>query len=152
MTEDSKAEKSFNEAMRERNEGRILNAIQILETLTKDYPKKASFVGMLAGLHHEVGNYAKAVFNAKRAIELSHASELASRILFHASLGTGDIAGAFAEMARFRALRQSAEYDRILVEMEDSVTRDLQSRPHDDSLKDMLAHLREEMRNRPIRH
>jgi predicted Zn-dependent protease len=148
---DAEDEIQFNEALRLRRAGDPKQAIAILSDVRDRNPRKAPVVGMLAAIQYEVGDFASAARNARIAIDLSSKSELASRTLFHALFAVGDAAAAFCEVARFRSLRQSDEFERILVEMEADTLRDLQDKPSDPFLNELLGHLRKEMNARPVR-
>jgi len=153
MTEnfDSHDEKLFNEALRFRDEGNRTKAISILDELAKRRPKKAAVVGTLATLLYDVGEFADAATNARKAIALSSKSELASLTLFHALFAMRDVVGAFSEVARFRSTKQSDEYERILLELEANTLRDVQVTPSDPFLSDLLSSIRRELKSRPVR-
>ncbi len=143
-------EATFNDALQLRDAGNLAGAIAILEELARRRPRKASVVGMLAGMQLDVGDFAGSPRNATTAVELAPRSDLASRILFHALFGVGDVVGAFREAARFRSLKESNEYDRILIEMEADTLCDLQSKPNDPFLIELLGHVRAEISVRPV--
>jgi hypothetical protein len=102
---------------------------------------------------HSVGSRRVRQRRPKRnqSVELTPRSNLASRILFHALFGTRDIRGAFREMARLRSLKHSDEHERILMEMRADTLRDLQTKPDDRVLNELLRHIREEVKARPVR-
>src|SRR5262249_2158624 len=112
---------------------------------------KASVVGMLAGLQLDIGDFASSASNARRATRVAPKSDLASRILFHALFGLGQIDEAFLEMGRFRSIKDSLEYDRILAEMKDDTLRDLQARPEDTFSRRLLDAIRNELKIRPVK-
>jgi predicted Zn-dependent protease len=141
----------FNEALRLRDSGELRRARTILERLAQENPKRPEIIGMLAGLQFQMGDHKNAADTARNCIALSPRSELASRILFHACLELRDVDSAFSEVARFRALKDSSEYDRTLAEMEDGTLHDLKDRPNDALLRRVLERVREELRIRPIR-
>ena len=141
----------FNQALKFRDAGKSEVAIAILERLAKRKPRKASVLGMLAGIQYGAGNFADAARNARRVTELSTKSELASTILFLSLFHLGDATGAFREAARFRSLKESVEYERILMDLERDTLRDLQGKPNDPLLSELMSRIREELRARPVR-
>ena len=148
---DSHDEASFNEALARRDAGDLAGAIVLLRALSVKRPNKASVVGMLAGLELDTKNYSSAVEHGQRAVSLAPRSELASRVLFHALFGIGDIDAAFAEAGRFRTIRDSVEYDRILAELEDDTLRKLDDRAGDVFLTRLLTRVRDELKVRPVK-
>jgi predicted Zn-dependent protease len=142
---------AFSEALRQRDQGNISAAIGLLAKLAAKQPNKASVVGMLAGLQLDNGDFAGSASNARRAVNLAPKSDLASRILFHALFGLDQIDEAFLEVKRFRVIKHSVEYDRILAELENDTLRDLQANPNDAFLRRLLEAVRDELRARPIK-
>ena len=150
--DDRDAMSRFNEALKRRDEGDYPGAIAMLRELAEKRPTDAAIVGMLAGLEVCVDDFANAVEHGRRAVQLSPSSELASTALFHALFGAEDIEGAFAELARFRRLTESAEYEQILSELESDTLRDTATQPEDQFLKQLLGLIRQEVAERPLRH
>jgi predicted Zn-dependent protease len=144
-------EKLFNEALRSRDEGNRAKAISMLDELAKRRPKRAAVVGTLATLLYDAGQFAHAAANARKAIALSSKSELASLTLCHSLFAMRDVVGAFAEIARFRSTKQSDEYERILLEREANSLRDLQAKPDDPFLNELLSMIRAELKSRPVK-
>lgn len=148
---DTNDDASFREALRQRDQGNISAAIKLLAELTAKQPDRASVVGMLAGLQLDIGDFAGSASNARCAVNLAPKSDLASRILFHALFGLDQIDEAFYEVKRFRTIKHSAEYDRILAELENDTLRDIQATPNDAFLRRLLDAVRDELRARPIK-
>jgi predicted Zn-dependent protease len=148
---DADDEAAFSEALRQRDQGNISAAIKLLAKLAAKQQNKASVVGMLAGLQLDIGDFAGSASNARRAVNLAPKSDLASRILFHALFGLNQVDEAFREVKRFRAIKHSVEYDRILAELENDTLRDLLITPNDAFLRRLLDAVRDELRARPIK-
>jgi hypothetical protein len=106
---------------------------------------------MLAAIQYSTRKYTEAARNARVASELSTKSELASTTLFLSLFHLDDARGAFREAARFRALKKSEEYERILMDLEMDTLRDLQSKPNDPFLTQVMGLIREELKTRPVR-
>jgi len=142
----------FDLALARRDAGDTVEAIRILQELTERNPKAAFVAGILSGLLDDVGDLDGSVYHARRAVELAPRSDLASRVLLHFLINNKrDVDGAFREAARFRTLKGSVEYDRLLGEWENDTLRALEDAPLDPFLKRLLEAVREEMRIRPIR-
>jgi predicted Zn-dependent protease len=148
---ETRLKEEFNEALRLRDAGELGKARQTLERLAQEHPTRSEIVGMLAGLQYQAGDHEQAAATARNCIALSPRSELASRIVFHACLELEDVDSAFAEAARFRAIKDSPEYDRTLAEMDDGTLRALRDRPHDALLRRVLDRVREELSARPVK-
>jgi predicted Zn-dependent protease len=142
---------AFDSALARRDAGDFLGAIGILEELTAKRPKSASTAGILAGLLNDVGDLERAALHARRAVNIAPRSDLASRMLLHILIDQRDLDAAFREAARFRTLKGSVEYDRLLGEWENDTLRALEDAPLDPFLKRLLDAVREEVRLRPIR-
>lgn len=142
---------TFNEALARRDAGNMAEAIAILEKLAARRPRKASVVGVLAGLQRQAGDYEASVLNGRRATELAPRSEMASVNLFHALYHLGEIDGAFRELARFRSTKHSPEYEQMLMEIEEEALRALQEHPLDSFQKRVFELARAELKVRPIK-
>lgn len=142
----------FESALARRDAGDLLGAIRVLEELTAKRPKTAFVAGILAGLLKDVGDLEGCLHHARRAVALAPRSDLGSRVLLHVLIDLRDVDGAFREAARFRALKGSVEYDRLLGEWENDTLRALEEAPLDPFLKRLLDAVREEVKLRPVRH
>jgi len=143
---------AFDEALARHDAGELGNAIRLLERLAARQPNRPAFVGMLASVQYENGDYKNSAANARRAISLSPRCQMASVTLFQSLYHLGDHDGAFREIARFRAIRHSAEYERTLPTIEAKVLRKLQSRPLDSEQRHLLEIVRAELEERPLKH
>jgi len=76
---------------------------------------------------------------------------LASVNLFHALHQLGDVDGAFREVARFRSIKLSPEYERMLPEVEEGTLQILGGRPFDSFQKHVLEIVQAELRARPLK-
>lgn len=104
----------FEEALRLRDAGKMVEAEAILSLLAHQRPEVAAVHGMLGDVLSRQGKTREAAASFRRATDLSPGSELASISLFHALYELGDIGAAFEEMRRFRRRGQSAEYDQLI--------------------------------------
>jgi predicted Zn-dependent protease len=155
MTEpdsDLRMREAFDEALRLRDAGQVNEALSILRRLADQRPDLANVVGMLAGLEYQTGDYESAARNARNAVKLAPRSELASVILFHSLYRLQSVDEAFAEVERFRTIKSSDEYEKILTEMDDDTSKALQQRPFDAVLQLVLRKVRAEIALRPIKN
>lgn len=102
---------AFELAIQHRQRGEHKEAIELLNSLMERTP---SYYAVLGDSYWELGLYPEAIRSFKKAIELAPESEASSLGLFHCLWETGDVDGAFDEMRRFLSLADSAEYRRLL--------------------------------------
>jgi predicted Zn-dependent protease len=148
---EARLRKDFDEALRLRDAGELARARMALERLAREYPERPSVIGTLAGIQFAAGDYEQAATTGRLSVRLAPKSELASRTLFHAYMRLQDIEAAFSEVARFRTIKDSAEYERTLAEIEDGTLRSLQDHPHCALLNCVLERVRQELKARPLK-
>jgi predicted Zn-dependent protease len=149
---DPRLRAAFDDALRIRDTGDTRQAIACFRALAREWPDDPAAVGMLAGLEFEVGDYESACMHGRLVTRQSPRSQLASHVLFLSLCELGRLDEAFAEIARFRALRPSQEFERTLAEMREGVTGKLRSSPFDRRLLAQLAKIDAELAERPINH
>jgi predicted Zn-dependent protease len=149
---DARLQSDFDEALQQRDAGDLPKAVQAMRQLAVIWPEKASILGTLAGLEFQMGDYEAAVVTGRKATRVAPRSELASLTLFHSLHRLGEADEAFAEMARFRAVRASDEYDKLLVEMSEDIVKRLKETPSDAFVRNASDRITAEMAARPIRH
>lgn len=104
----------FNNAIKLRDEGRIDEALRILNAINVEYPNQASILGVIGGIYFGIGDLEAARTLLERVVSMSPRSELASLGLFHSLWELGRHEEALSEMKRFLAFADSDEYQRIL--------------------------------------
>lgn len=144
-------EKEFDDALRLRDAGQVDDAVKILEALAQRRPDAYPVLGTLAGIQYSQGDMEGARKNFSRTVELSPRSELASRGLFHALYRLGRLVEAFEEMARFRSLKRSSEYDSILEDLAIEVSQKLKEDANDKFLLELRDRVLAELQTRPAR-
>jgi predicted Zn-dependent protease len=107
----------FRAAVALRDAGDLAEARRQLENLIGRRPEAAFLHGTLGGIQLDLGDIGAAVEHFGRASQLSTTSELASLGFFHALLKAGRTRDAFDEMRRFTAIRASAEYTDLEVDL-----------------------------------
>ena len=91
-------------------------AVELLTSLSHEFPDAASVHGYLAWFLLETGRHEKAVGPSQRAVELAPRSERASLVHFHVLWRAGERIQALDEMKRFLKIQPSEEYANIIKE------------------------------------
>jgi tetratricopeptide (TPR) repeat protein len=144
-------EPEFNEALGLRDSGRREEALRILRGIAARKPDSAPVLGTIAAIQYEMRDFEGASAYFRRTTELSHQSELASRGLFHALYRLGRMSEAFEELARFRRVRPSAEYESTLEELLEEAERGLRANVDDEFFVLLHELIVGELRERPLR-
>ncbi|MBS2019517.1 MAG: hypothetical protein JST00_42035 [Deltaproteobacteria bacterium] len=149
LTEEDK--QIFDQALDLRNAEDLVGALVLIEELATRHPTHPSIIGVLAALLWQVGNIERCVQFARVSVGLSPTSELASLTLVHALRSSNREDSALEEVSRFRSIRPSAEYDRLLGEWENETLQSMIEAPLDPIHRKRLDAVRAELRARPIR-
>jgi predicted Zn-dependent protease len=143
-------EEEFDGALALRDTGKVDEALRILQDLALRRPDAYPVFGAMAGIQYEKDDLEGASRNFRRTVVLSPRSELASRGLFHSLYKLGKLAEAFEEVARYRALKSSAEYDLILKELLAESEETLRDDEGDEFFREVIDRVGEELRVRPM--
>jgi Tfp pilus assembly protein PilF len=104
---------------------------------------------MIAAIQYEMDDLEGATENFRRATQLSPKSELASRGLFHSLYGLGKFSEAFDEVARYRSLKRSSEYELTLDELLAEAEGRLKTDENDSFALELRDRVVGELRERP---
>ena len=107
---------AFNEAIRLKNEGELVEAERILLGLRLERPERLSCTECSATCKRSWAS-TNAAASYRRSTELAPGSELASISLFHILYELRRFDGAMDELRRFRSRGPSAEYDDIIEDL-----------------------------------
>jgi tetratricopeptide (TPR) repeat protein len=109
----------LNQAIQWSTQGKLEEAVNILEKTIHEYPGQAPPYWYLGGLYWDLGKTDAAISNFKKAVELAPTVERASLGLFHALWDTDRIDEALEEMKRFQVLTDWScqDYVKILAEI-----------------------------------
>ena len=110
-------EPEFDRALRLRDEGDLIGAIEIFEQLDKEHPNQSVILRMWASIYFHLEDWKKALPLYQRTALLSPKSELTSLGLFHSLWNVGKQDEAFAEIRRFLSISDSEEYRQLIKEM-----------------------------------
>jgi len=115
---EEKVDALMQQALALKNAKDFRGAANILVRITKAYPRCAAAFGLLGLICYcELGQVKQAVGAFQQASRLSPTSETASLGLFHALWKAGYRKRAIAEMERFQAISNSADYAEIEAEL-----------------------------------
>lgn len=107
----------FEEALRVRDEGRFLEAEQMLSELAKEDPGNLAITLARAGVLFKMNNFSEAAQLFGDIIRSQPSTELASRGLFHSLWKMGRYDEAFEEMKRFLSMADSEAYFDLLSDL-----------------------------------
>ncbi len=105
---------AFAEALRLRDEGRLHEALNLIEQLIVEHPGKYKLLLIAAEIHWDLGTLDGAVNLCQLAIGLRPESEWASLGLFHSLWKMGKKDEALNEMKRFVSISHSEDYAEII--------------------------------------
>ena len=113
----SKLAPCFKQASDLWHDGEPQAALEIFHRLAAEHPQQPAITGMIGSIYFSEKDYEQARVYFHETVCMSPKSELASRGLFHSLWQIGERDAAFAEMKRFVSISESAEYDRLICEM-----------------------------------
>lgn len=99
-----------------RNDGRLEEAVSILESIVSNVPGNAVAQTVLGGIYWDQERSVDALRCFTCAIEANPTLEMASLPIFHIYMEMDEVDKAFAEMRRFLSLAESQEYQRLIYE------------------------------------
>jgi predicted Zn-dependent protease len=111
----------FEDALRIRDEGRLVEADEILSELEAENPEDPAIALIRAGVLFKLDKFKEAAELFGGILHSRLTTELASRGLFHALWKLGRYDEAFEEMKRFLAIADSEGYREFL----DDINKDL---------------------------
>lgn len=102
-------EDAFQSALGRWHAGDPDGAIEALQALLVCHPESRPVHGMLGSYLCMQGRFEEALPHSQRTVDTAPASQLASRVHFHALYGLGRNKDAVAELRRFHAVAESEE-------------------------------------------
>jgi tetratricopeptide (TPR) repeat protein len=111
----------FQRAIDLKNDGHLSAAYEIALQLVDTNPENIPVLFFLATIAYEKKMLSQAAQYFKRVTLLSPKAETASLGLFHSLFALGNTDGAFDEMKRFMAIRDSDEYEVLLKDITEAL-------------------------------
>ena len=114
---DSVCQRRFDEALRLRDQGRLVEAEEAFLQLMGQYPENLGIVVVRAGILFDLERFHDAHTLFKAILDSRPDHELASRGLFHSLWKLGKHDEAFSEMKRFLSIADSDAYAELLSDL-----------------------------------
>ena len=111
---DSVCQRRFDEALRLRDQGSLVEAEETLSQLMEQYPENLGIILVRAGVLFDLERFHDAYTLFKTILDSRPDHELASRGLFHSLWKLGKHDDAFSEMKRFLSIADSDAYADLL--------------------------------------
>ncbi len=113
----------FSKAQELSKSGDLHGALEVLQELVIMQPTSAVLCATLAGIYWELDDLKEAENNFRNAVELAPGSETSSLGLFHCLWEQDRKDEAFEEMKRFQSVSYSKDYEDIVKEINEDVTK-----------------------------